>query len=168
MRIWETFTNRRQWEEYLKTLVKTNDRALFKAIVLIYDMQTQEEKASGESVEENKVGFSKVDAKEMGIIASKIKNGKPLTTGEIAKSRNKMQKYWKQLMIISKGQMKEREQEELNQVEMQMALEKSIETECFVQHNEILRACAEEGISCDYGICDECVLTTGFQMGLKL
>ena len=174
-RIWEAFTNQKQWESYLKNLIKTNDKALYKSIILIYEMQTDEERYIGESKEENNVGFSKVDAYEMGVIAKKIKQGNELTSGEIAKSRNKMQKYWKQLMIISKRQMKEAEDAKLNEEfdklneELAIAQEEQNEKlESFREHNEILRKCSEEGISCSYGICDECPLTTGFQMRLKL
>ena len=103
--IWETFTNQKQWEEYLKNLLKTNNKALFKAIVLVYDSQTEEEKRTNESVEDNKIGFSKIDAKDLSAIARKIKREEILTKGEFAKSRNKMPKYWKQLMIISKRNM---------------------------------------------------------------
>ena len=167
-KVWETFTNQKQWELYLKSLIKTNDKALYKSIILIYDMQTNEEKNTNSSVEENNVGFSKVDAYEMGVIAKKIKRGDPLAKGEIAKSRNKMQKYWKQLMIISKRQMKEAEDAKLNE-ELAIAQEEQNEKlESFREHNEILRKCSEEGISCSYGICDECPLTTGFQMRLNL
>ena len=167
-RIWEAFTNQKQWESYLKNLIKTNDKALYKSIILIYEMQTDEERCIGESKEENNVGFSKVDAYEMGVIAKKIKQGNELTSGEIAKSRNKMQKYWKQLMIISKRQMKEAEDAKLNE-ELAIAQgEQNEKLESFREHNEILRKCSEEGISCSYGICDECPLTTGFQMRLNL
>jgi len=122
-KVWETFTNQKQWESYLKNLVKTNDRALIKAIVLIYDLQTAEEKNTGKSIEENKIGFNKIDAYELGAIAKKIKKGHKLTLDEAAKSRYKMQKYWKQLMVISKKQMQEKKdqeaKEELKQVELE-------------------------------------------------
>ena len=42
-----------------------------------------------------------------------------------------------------------------------------IELKEFKNNNiEMLRRCSEEGISCDFGICDECPVTTGFQMRL--
>ena len=44
MAAWEYFTSQKQWESYLKDLVRTNDQALLRAIVLIYDNQTDEEK----------------------------------------------------------------------------------------------------------------------------
>ena len=133
---WKTFTNQKQWEFYLKNLIKTNDRALAKAIVLIYDLQTDEEKNTGKSIEDNKIGFSKIDAYELGNIAKKIKRGQSLMEAEIAKSRNKMQKYWKQLMQISKEKMKIK----ALQNEMVQQVPRSYNDMC----------------PCSYGICDEC------------
>lgn len=154
---WEQFTKDTEWKQYLQNLVGTNDKALLKAIVLVYDQQTLEEKQFGESKEENDVGFTKVDAKVLGDIAEKIKQGQQLTAGELAKSRNKMKKYWKQLMCISKRQLEQKrveEQQRLNEQKKQQ-FEESIET---------LRKCSEDGIACGYGICDECPVTQGLQM----
>lgn len=53
MAAWEYFTSQKQWEAYLKDLLKTNDKALLRAIVLVYDNQTPEEKDKGESIEDN-------------------------------------------------------------------------------------------------------------------
>lgn len=171
MSVWERFTSRKQWETYLKDLVATNDKALKRAIVLIYNNQTEEEKSKEESFEDNLSGFSKIDAKEMGEIARKILKGRELTDGEIFKSRNKMKKYWRQLMLISKKQARDKKVRE--QVREQMELESKIDEErstrldLFREYNEALRRCVEEGISCEYGICDECPVMTGFQMRMK-
>lgn len=175
MAAWEYFTSQKQWEAYLKDLLKTNDKALLRAIVLIYDNQTPEEKDKGESIEDNRIGFSKIDAKEMGEIARKIKANKALTKGELAKSRNKMQKYWKQLMIISKKQIEVKKLQEQKELEDKLTEEVAtieeedrLKLEQFREHNEILRRCSEEGIACGYGICNECPITTGFQMRMNL
>lgn len=172
---YEYFTNQKQWEQYLKDLVKSNDNALIKAIVCIYDRQTPDEKNADETIDENGIGFSKVDAYEMGKIARKIKNGENLTKGELAKSRNKMQKYWKQLMTISKQRLEERKQEQQNELNRKLseeadaaAKEENERLNLFREHIETLRKCSEEGISCEYGICDECPLTAGFQIRLNL
>lgn len=175
MAAWEYFTTQKQWESYLKDLLKSNDKALLRAIVLIYENQTPEEKSKSESIENNCVGFSKIDAKEMGDIARKIKANKALTKGELAKSRNKMQKYWKQLMIISKKQIEIKKLQEQKELEEKLAKEEELvaqkenaeKLERFRQDIETLRKCSEEGISCEYGICDECPITTGFQLRFK-
>lgn len=155
-KVWETFTNQKQWESYLKNLVKTNDRALIKAIILIYDLQTAEEKNTGKSIEDNKIGFSKIDAYELGNIAKKIKRGQSLTEDEVAKSRNKMQKYWKQLMVISKKRMQEKEDQEAKEELKQFELEEEIHYRQLT-FEDVFPGC--------YGICDEC---EGVQMQLKL
>lgn len=165
MAAWEYFTSQKQWEAYLKDLLKTNDKALLRAIVLVYDNQTPEEKDKGESIENNCIGFSKIDAKEMGDIARKIKANKALTKEELAKARNKMLKYWKQLMIISKKQAEV--EEDIKSAELEAQKENAEKLKQFKQDIETLRKCSEEGIACEYGICDECPITTGFQLRFK-
>ena len=41
---WDNFTNQKQREKYLRNLVRTNEKALLKSIMLIYNNQTFEEK----------------------------------------------------------------------------------------------------------------------------
>lgn len=154
MSAWEYFTNQKQWKLYLKNLVKTNDKALLRAIVLVYENQTAEEKNKDKSIEDNCAGFDKVDAAEMSTIARKVKAGKALTESELAKSRNKMPKYWKQLMIISK----EKAEAKKRAYDEQVTIEEyeSEKREQFQDCCEAIRRCVEEGVSCSYGICDEC------------
>lgn len=110
-RSWEKFTNQKQWKEYLQNLIKTNDRALYKAIVLIADLQTPEEKALGATIDHNNRGFGTIDAEFLTSMALRIKAGETLTPKMVAISRNKMVKYWKQLMYISKQKQEEKKNE---------------------------------------------------------
>ena len=154
---WDNFTNQKQWEKYLRNLVRTNEKALLKSIMLIYNNQTFEEKEAGTSIYENKIGFNRFDSKEMMRIARKIKQGTHLTEYEIAHARIVMTKYWKQLMIISKQKQKDKkEQEELEEElenERLMAQEKK---ELSHELEENMYRCINEGVSCSYYICDEC------------
>lgn len=102
MREWENFTNQKQWREYLTNLLKTNDNALKKAILILYDMQTDEEKVKNRAIDDNGRGFGKVDAAEMCRVARKIRRNESLEASEWARMRNKVPKYWKQLMAYSK------------------------------------------------------------------
>lgn len=111
-RPWEKFTNQTQWKEYLQNLLKTNDKALYRAMVLISDYQTPEEKARGVTIDSNKRGFGTVDARFLTSMALKIKGGVPLTEKEKAICRNKMPKYWHQLYLISKKKEKNHETKE--------------------------------------------------------
>lgn len=180
---WKYFTTQKQWEAYLKDLLWYNDNTLLKSILMIYDRQTEEEKRQGASIDNNNVGFTKVDAKEMGRIARKIKNGQQLTYAEMGMARRKMQKYWKQLMELLEQskqlqermatdilkQEEEKERMESLQRELEEAQEKyKLKKQQFRESMEIMRKCAEEGFACDYGICDECPLTKGYQMHLDL
>ena len=158
---WKFFTTQAQWKAYLQDLLSRNDTAVVKAIVCIDNRQTEPERSQGVSTEENGVGWTKHDAKEMGEFAKRIRNNEPLTKGELAKCRNKMKKYWKQLMDVSKQQLAEKEAQE-------EATRKRLQTEQFEEALEAIRKCSEEGIACEYGICDECPLTKGYQMRLGL
>lgn len=169
---WSYFTTKKQWEEYLKDLLRENDNAVRKAIMLIYARQTEIERRNREASEDNNIGFTKHDAREMSEIAEKLQRGEDLTAGEMAKSRNKMQKYWRQLMEISieqmeQGQRRVKEQKELEGFHREEK-KKAEAKKQFELSIQIMRRCAEKGISCDYGICDECPVTQGFQMRLNL
>lgn len=110
MKPWEQFTNQQQWKEYLQNLVRTNKKALYRSIILIADLQTPEEKVWGATIERNNVGFGAVDAEMMTSLALRLKCGGELTERELAICRNKMPKYWRQLMIISKRRMEDERQ----------------------------------------------------------
>lgn len=105
MRVWETFTNQQQWKNYLQNLVKTNKKALYRALVLIADLQTPEEKAFGATIDHNNRGFGAIDAELLTGWALRVKYGGELNEKELAICKNKMPKYWKQLMNISKRRM---------------------------------------------------------------
>ena len=154
MAIWDNFTNQKQWELYLKNLIKTNQKALLKSIVVIYDNQTDEEKENRSSIEKNRIGFDMFDAEEMMGIAEKIKKNIPLMPNEIVHAKIVMPKYWRQLMVISKMKIKEREEHDRIQAEVQN-INKDKEN-LQEEINENVRKCTEEGKACSYGICDEC------------
>ena len=40
---WENFKTQLEWKQYLQDLVRTNDKALLRAIWVIYQRQTDEE-----------------------------------------------------------------------------------------------------------------------------
>jgi len=165
---WMYFTTQEQWKQYLQNLVSKNDNACCQAIIAINNWQTELERMQGESTEDNGVGWTKYDAKDMGQLANKICNGQQLTDGELAKSRNKMKKYWKQLMQISKAKIKQKEAQEREQLEKEAQELLEQKKQQFKESLEVLRKCSEESIACEYGICDECPLTRGYQLRLSL
>ena len=55
LKVWKSYSQK-EWEIEIKVLLKTNDVALKRAIVLIYELQTDEDKNLGVAKEENNVG----------------------------------------------------------------------------------------------------------------
>lgn len=161
------FTKQDEWKAYLQNLVKTNDSACRRAIVQIDNWQTELERQQGESTEENGVGWTKYDAREMGLLAKKIRRGEELTRAEMAKSRNKMQKYWKQLMDISKRNLEKVLQQQSAEAEEYARAQYEARREHFEEALEVIRRCGEDGVPCEYGICDECPLARGYQMRME-
>lgn len=170
--VWEYLTTKKQWEDYMKDLLQESDNAVKTAVLSIYARQTELERQDRVASEDNNVGFTKHDAREMSEIAEKLNRGEELTAGELAKSRNKMKKYWRQLMEISIERMErkrnlaeeQKAEEELRKQEAKKAASKKQ----FEESIRVMRRCADKGISCDYGICDECPVTQGLQMRLNL
>lgn len=161
---WMYFTTKEQWKRYIHDLLDNSCEAVTKAIICIDNRQTEIERLNGESIDDNNVGWTKYDAHEMGEIANKVRSGQQLTSGEFAKSKNKMKKYWKQLMVVSIN--KQQQEEQKQQQEEQQRSE--IEAQQFRVALEVLKQC-EQGHPCDYGICDECPICTGYhQMSLPI
>lgn len=134
----------REWKDYLQRLVRTNDKALMRAVVVIHDSQTEEEQRLGTSIERNGVGFTRWDVEEMSDIAVKIKRGSKLSDNEIVRARIVMPKYWRQLMVISKRNISVMLEREVAMCSMRNQVSSDIEM------------CMDHGTPCYYGICDEC------------
>lgn len=109
----------KDWEEYLKNLLRTNDYALKKSIVKIYNRQTEEEKLYGRSNEDNKIGFNRYDSEDMSKFARILLDKRDLTDEQLQLARHTMPKYWKQLMQLSK-EKQERIHPKPEQIEFQL------------------------------------------------
>ena len=100
-RPWDKFTTQKEWKAYLQELIRTNDQALYRAILLIDARQTDMEKAMGATFESNKRGFGASHAPFLTNMALRIRGGAELTPQMKAISRNMMVHYWKQLYHLS-------------------------------------------------------------------
>lgn len=148
-----------QWRPVLQCLMITNENNLKKCILKIYEFQTQEEKNENKTQEENGLGFNKVDADVMSEIAKKILKREDLTKGELAKAKNKMPKYWRQIMYVCKENLKNNHisvKEKENKQSAQMTFDYEHQDEVIEARQEETRKCQEESIPCNYGICSDC------------
>ncbi len=96
------FTTQKQWKNYLKELIKHNDRAVIRGVIQIYNRQTFDEQVEQESNVVNGIGFNKNDAPFMSTVAIAFISGKEVDKKTFEIARNKLVHYWKQLMQISK------------------------------------------------------------------
>lgn len=99
---WSNLTHK-EWRRELQALLLASDKALERAIVVIWEQQTYTEQESGQALIEDGVGFNKFDAPLMTKYAKQLIGKTHLTNKQKLKARSVMPKYWKQLMRISKA-----------------------------------------------------------------
>lgn len=88
-------------EQDIKVLLQTSDKAVCRAVVAIYERQTEDEQEIQHTKNVNGVGFNGPDSKFLSYCATWIKSGKPLNGKFLDKSREKIIKYRKQLAEIA-------------------------------------------------------------------
>lgn len=87
----------------IQTLLANNDKAVIRAVLAIYNLQTDEEKQSEATLRSNGVGFSGVDARRGTYYAQYIERNGRLTGRHLELARKMTQKYWRQLAEIANG-----------------------------------------------------------------
>lgn len=102
--------NGKEWtKESLKDLLKRNDKAVYRAILLLYSFQTDEEKYFENVTTVNGKGFNKFDAELMSSYARQLKSGRELSERQMFSARPKILKYVGQIL----NYMREREEQKL-------------------------------------------------------
>lgn len=93
-------------KDFVKYMLSVNSKWAIKALTVIYTYQTNEEKNSLHTNELNGVGFGKFDAEILSSLCKQYNSGRPLTQNQLGVLFNRMPKYWKQIIEISKLQGK--------------------------------------------------------------
>jgi hypothetical protein len=94
-------TNTKHTVDSIRTLIETNDRAVERAIIALYERQTQDEKAVGDTRHHNKIGFNGADAKFLSYAARLILSGHKLYPSKLQEARRRLGKYSGQLLRIA-------------------------------------------------------------------
>lgn len=81
----------------IAALLKTSDKAVNRAMIVIYDRQTQDEKAVADTRHSNKRGFSAAHAKKGSYYGRWCKSGRALTAHHLVKAREIALHYAQQL-----------------------------------------------------------------------
>jgi len=85
-------------EEKIVELLNRSQRAVERAIVVIYERQTKSEKLCSDTISRNDVGFSGCDAHRGSYYADWVMHGKHFTGEHLVKARKLTIKYRKQLV----------------------------------------------------------------------
>lgn len=88
-------------QEFVKHKLATDRQWVIKAVQTVLKSQTSHEKALGETIEHNKVGFTAFDAEILTSIGDRAGNGW-LSNRQIALLHRVMPKYWAQIVEASK------------------------------------------------------------------
>ena len=93
------------WDkESIKDLLDRNDQAVYRAILLIYSFQTDEEKYKGVTKTVNGKGFSKFDVEVLSSYAMQLRRGQELSLKQMYVARPKIKKYAGQIIQYMKEQ----------------------------------------------------------------
>ena len=99
----EVTVNGKIWDkESIKNLIFTNDKAVYRALLLLYSFQTNDEQYTGQTKAENGKGFNKLDAEKLSDFARQIKAGKHLTEKQMYVAKYKLVKYIGQILSYMK------------------------------------------------------------------
>ena len=88
-------------KETMVELLDSNDKAVLRAILAIYNLQTAEEKCAGVTISNNGVGFNGADVEIMTSFAEGILKYGRLTTKQLKVGRRIIKKYTRQLIEIA-------------------------------------------------------------------
>jgi len=95
-------TEQKVWTaEEIKVLLTESDKAVARAILAIYKLQTADEQAIKETTEHNGVGYNGVDANFMSSLAQFYQSKGFLTDGQLKYGRKAIMKYAGQLTTIA-------------------------------------------------------------------
>jgi hypothetical protein len=88
----------------IETLINTNDRAVERAMVAIWERQTRDEQATETTRHHNGIGFSGWTAKSGTYFANWVRSGRSLTGKHLAKARKIALHHAGQLTRLANGE----------------------------------------------------------------
>ena len=95
----QVIVNGKTWDkDSLRDLLDKNDKAVYRAILLIYSFQTDEEKYKGVTKTINGKGFSKFDVEVLSSFAMQLRRGQELSLKQMYVARPKIKKYVGQIL----------------------------------------------------------------------
>lgn len=85
----------------IHSLLKRSNAAVLRALIVVYQNQTPQEQHDGSTVDNNGLGFTGVDAEILTSFVNFYHRAGFLTERQLAITRNKITKYWAQLLAVA-------------------------------------------------------------------
>ena len=89
-------------KEVIKENLSTNPKWIERGVVVLYQRQTEDEKRSGNTIVDNKMGFNGSDSRYLSYCAKWVMSGRHLNDKHFEKCGSRLPKYWKQIMELIK------------------------------------------------------------------
>lgn len=86
---------------FVRNKLGTSQAWMLKGLIAIYNLQTVEEQSSGQTNEDNGVGFTGCDAEILSSFAEQYLQRGRLSPKQMEIIRKKMPRYWAQIISIS-------------------------------------------------------------------
>lgn len=87
-------------KEEIQHNLEFNPKWTERALVVLYQRQTEDEKRSGSTIVENKMGFNGSDSRYLTYCAKWVLGNNPLNEKHQKKCGKMLKKYWKQIKNI--------------------------------------------------------------------
>jgi hypothetical protein len=100
--------------EYRQSLA-TNPAWAHRALVVLHDLQTADERRAGETVEHNGVGFTGIDAEILSSFAEQVKRGRTLSPKQLVIAHRRLPKYAAQLWRVAQAKAQPAPERDLEQ-----------------------------------------------------
>ena len=101
----EVEVNGKVWnKQSIKELLLTNNKAIERAILVIFSNQTLSEQNSNQTVSANGIGFNSFDAPILSSFATQLQEGRHLSVKQLNIARKKIVKYSNQLLEYMQSQ----------------------------------------------------------------
>jgi hypothetical protein len=84
-------------KEVIKSNLSTNPKWIERALVVLYEYQTDSEKSTNKTQIFNDLGFNKPDSSYLSYCAKWVKSGRSLSGVHLTKCGQKLPKYWRQI-----------------------------------------------------------------------
>jgi hypothetical protein len=84
-------------KEVIKEKLSTDVRWMERAVIVLYNRQTEDEKVISHTRHENGRGFNGTDSKYLSYVSKYLLRGGKLSGNHVTKVSRKLPKYWKQI-----------------------------------------------------------------------